>query len=357
MPIDCTCCRPLAYGPSTTRRGFLSLAGAAAAAASLPAMAVAQTAPSAAPAKRIDVHHHVAPAKYMAAVEGNRIGSKPRPWSPEISLEEMDRNGIDTAIVSIVQPGVWFRDNADLSRSMARDINELGAKMMQDHPGRFGLWAAIPLPNIDDSLREIEYAFDTLKADGIGLMSSFGPHYLGDKAFAPVYEELNRRKAVVYVHPQTPDCCRAVDDDMDASSIEYATDTTRSIGSVVFSGTAARYRDIRWIWSHSGGTMPFLLSRFEVQDKNTKDRSRIPDGAMAELKRFYYDTAQGNHKGALEALLALAPMSQVLFGTDFPLRGAREEVDALAAFGFSPADLAAIQRGNATRLVPRLARA
>lgn len=355
MTIDCVCCRPLAYRPSATRRGFLQLA--AAAAATLPAAVRAQGAAPAAAAKRIDVHHHVVPAKYMEAVAGNRIGSKPRPWSPEISLAEMDRNGIDTAIVSIVQPGVWFKDNRELSRSMARDVNELGARMMQDHPGRFGFWAAIPLPNIDDSLREIEYAFDTLKADGIGLMTSFGPHYLGDPAFAPIYEELDRRKAVIYIHPQTPDCCRGIADDMDASSIEYATDTTRAIGSVVFSGTASRYRNIRWIWSHSGGTMPFLLSRFEVQDKNTKDRARIPDGAIAELKRFYYDTAQGNHKGALEALLALAPVSQVLFGTDYPLRNAREEVEALAAFGFSPADLAAIQRGNATRLLPRLGRA
>jgi predicted TIM-barrel fold metal-dependent hydrolase len=266
----------------------------------------------------------------------------------------MDKSGIDTAIVSIVQPGVWFREDQDKSRTLTREINEIGARMMRDHPGRFGLWAAIPLPNIDASLREIEFAFDTLKADGIGLMTSFGSQYLGDAAFAPVYEELNRRNAVVYVHPQTPDCCRNITSDMPVSSIEFATDSTRAIGSVLFSGTAARYPNIRWIWSHSGGTMPFLLSRFALVDRELKDRSKVPNGALYELRKFYYDTAQGNHKGALQALLALAPISQVLFGTDFPLRPSSDEIEGLSAFGFSRSDLEAVERGNALTLLPRL---
>jgi predicted TIM-barrel fold metal-dependent hydrolase len=141
---------------------------------------------------------------------------------------------------------------------------------------------------------------------------------------------------------------------MPASSVEYATDTTRTIGSLVFSGTAARYPDIRWIFSHSGGTAPFLISRFVRVDEDIKDRSLIPHGALYEMKKFYYDTAQGNHKGALDALRALAPTSQILFGTDYPMRPAQEEVDALTTYGFAPADLQAIERGNALPLIPRL---
>jgi predicted TIM-barrel fold metal-dependent hydrolase len=266
----------------------------------------------------------------------------------------MDRNGIATAMVSIIQPGAWFEDDIAKSRAIAREINEFGARMVKDHPGRFGLWAAIPLPDTQGSLKEIEYALDTLQADGIGLMTSFNEKYLGHASFAPVYAELNRRKAIVYVHPQTPDCCRDIADEMPAASVEYATDTTRTIGSLVFSGTAARYPDIRWIFSHSGGTAPFLISRFLRVDESIKDRSLIPNGALHEMKKFYYDTAQGNHKGALDALLALAPTSQILFGTDYPMRPAQEEVDALAAYGFAAADLQAIERENTLRLVPRL---
>jgi predicted TIM-barrel fold metal-dependent hydrolase len=258
------------------------------------------------------------------------------------------------AMVSIIQPGAWFEENVAKSRAIAREINEFGARMVKDHPGRFGLWAAIPLPDTEGSLKEIEYAFDTLKADGIGLMTSFNEKYLGHASFAPVCAELNRRKAIVYVHPRTPDCCRNIASEMPASSVEYATDTTRTIGSLVFSGTAARYPDIRWIFSHSGGTAPFLISRFLRVDESIKDRSLIPNGSLYEMKKFYYDTAQGNHKGALDALRALAPTSQILFGTDYPMRPAQEEVDALAAYGFASADLQAIDRENALRLIPRL---
>ena len=143
-------------------------------------------------------------------------------------------------------------------------------------------------------------------------MTSFNEKYLGHASFAPVYAELNRRKAIVYVHPRTPDCCRNMVSEMPASGVEYTTDTTRTIGSLVFSGTAARYPDVRWIFSHSGG------------------------------------------KGALDALRALAPPSQILFGTDYPMRPAQEEVDALAAYGFASADLQAFDRENVLRLIPRL---
>ena len=219
----CAFCNDTGFAASFLNRRNLLAAGAAAVGlgvsgvASLPA--AAQTGPASAKPHRIDVHHHLIPPDYLAAVASTRIGSQARPWSPEISLVEMDKHGIATAMVSIIQPGVWFEENVAKSRAIAREINEFGARMVKDHPGRFGLWAAIPLPDTEGSLKEIEYAFDTLKADGIGLMTSFNEKYLGHASFAPVYAELNRRKAIVYVHPQTPDCCRNIASEMPASSL------------------------------------------------------------------------------------------------------------------------------------------
>lgn len=353
----CVCCGPTLA--SVNRRqilaGGLATLGLSASglfASGLAAPALAQARP--AEARRIDVHHHLVPPFYLAAISEQRSGSSPRPWSPEVSLEEMDRHGVATAIVSIIQPGVWLTAGRDKSRAMAREVNEYGAKMGQDHPGRFGLWAAIPLPDTDGSLAEIAYALDTLHADGIGLMTSYGTQYLGDASFAPVWEELNRRKAIVYTHPQTPDCCRNLVPEVSPSLLEFATDTTRTMTSLLFTGTAARYPNIRWIFSHSGGTAPFLLSRFLQQEKEMKERAaRLPNGVLYELKKFYYDTAQGNHKGALAALCALVPNAQILFGSDFPLRSAADEIEGLGAYGFTPEELAAIERDNALRLLPR----
>ena len=179
-------------------------------------------------------------------------------------------------------------------------------------------------------LKEIAYAYDTLKADGIGLITSYEDRYLGDAVFAPVWEELNRRNAVVYTHPSWPACCSKMRDELNVSTVEYATDTTRTIGSIVLSGTAARYPNIRWIFSHGGGTLPFLVSRFEREEATLKDKQRIlPRGLRYELRKFYYEIAQANHPGALDALLRLVPATQVLFGTDYPYRPAGEAVEGL----------------------------
>src|SRR6516164_5624476 len=287
---------------------------------------------------RIDIHHHLFPPSYTSAIVA--LGLAPSPaWTPARSIDEMDKSGIAISVLSLSPPNVVFPDAA-LARRLSREVNEYGAKMVRDYPGRFGLFAVLPLPDVEASLREIEYALDTLKADGIGLMTSYGDKWLGDAAFAPVWEELNRRKAVVYTHPHSPDCCAGLKTSVGPGTIEWATDTTRTIASLLFSGSAARYPDIRWIFSHGGGTMPFLLSRFQVDEKNRKDRDKVlPRGLMFELKKFYYDTAQANHPGALAALLKIVTPEQMLFGTDYPYRTGAEVIGGLAAQGFKAKEL------------------
>ena len=330
------------------RRDFLARLATLGVAALLPGELMAKAGP-----RRIDVHHHILPPDYLAEISGRRTGAEAR-WTPESSLEDMDKSGIAKSVLSLIQPGVWLGE-ASQGRRLARSTNDYGARLVTDHPGRFGLFATIPLPDTEGSLKEIEYALDVLKADGIGLMTSYGKKWLGDAGFAPVWEELNRRKAVVYTHPLAPECCRNLQPEVTTGAIEYATDTTRAIASLVFSGTAARYPDIRWIFSHGGGTMPFLLSRFTREEKTLKEREqRLPRGVMHELKKFYYDTAQANHAGALAALTKLVPISQVLYGSDFPFRDGAEVNTGLAAYRFKARDLRAIERDNALRLMPHL---
>ena len=303
-------------------------------------------------ARRIDVHHHIVSPGYSAALKARGQGHIA--WSVQRSLEDMDKSGIATSVTSLIQPAVWFGD-VPLGRKLAREANEYAAQLGRDHPGRFGTFATIPYPDTEGSLREIEFSLTTLKVDGFCLMTSYGGKYLGDPAFWPVLEELNRRKAVVYTHPLTPQCCTGIVPGVGDAIIEYAVDTTRTMASLVFTGAAARYPDIRWIFSHSGGVTPFLVSRFQFQERTMKDREqKLPQGVMAELAKFHYDTAQGNHAGALAALLKIAPVSQLLYGTDFPFRGGAEVNAGLAAFGFSETELVAIERGNALKMMPQL---
>ncbi len=305
-------------------------------------------------AYRVDIHHHIVSPGYSAALKER--GQRHAAWSLEKSLEDMDRNGIATAVTSLIQPAIAFGD-ALLGRKLAREANDYAAQLARDHKGRFGVFAALPLHDVQGSLDEIAYALDTLKADGFCLMTSYGGRYLGDAAFQPVLEELNRRHAVVYTHPLNPECCGNIPDEVPPSMIEYAVDTSRTMASLLFSGSAARYPDIRWIFSHSGGVTPFLLSRFTYQESTMKDRQdRLPKGVLHELRKFHYDTAQGNHAGALAALLKMAPVSQLLYGTDFPFRSGAEVNTGLAQYGFSPAELLAIERDNALKLLPGVRR-
>jgi 6-methylsalicylate decarboxylase len=303
---------------------------------------------------RIDVHHHHTPPPYLDAITEHKIPGPVRDWSPDKSLADMDRAGVATALTSITTPALRFLDEAAAQR-LARECNEYSAKLAADSKGRFGTFAVMPMPHVDVTLHEIGYALDFLKVDGIGLLTSYGDKWLGDAAFAPVMEELNRRKAVVYTHPTTANCCGNLIPDVPDSIIEWGTDTTRTIASLVFSGTAARLRDVTFIFSHGGGTLPFLTERFvRLPQVNKGLAARVPNGVEHELRRFYYDTAQASHPYALASLTKLVPVSQIVFGTDYPYRTAADHVKGLTGHGFSAADLQAIDRDNALRLLPQL---
>jgi len=357
-----------------TRRSVLAALGAG---VLLPA--VRSAAQSGANPRRIDVHHHFTPPAYVEFLKahnqgggggrgggrGGALGSAYAGWTLAEDLDDMDKTGTATAILSITTPGFWFGEVNEV-RKVARECNEYAAKLSADHAGRFGSFATLPLTDTQGSLKELEYALDTLKADGIALYSNYGDKWLGDSAFAPVYEELNRRKAIVYVHPIEGNCCRNIVKDVADTVVEYGADTTRTIASVIFSGTSTRFPDITWIFSHGGGMMPFVIERFVsgtvveiVPGITTKGQGNIPPknvpkGALYELRKMYYDTAQATNPVAMGALRQVVPVSQILYGTDYWYRSAVETSKGLLTNKvFTTAELQAIDRGNAIRILPR----
>ena len=302
--------------------------------------------------KRIDVHYHYAPPVWLTAAKavspaGQQVWDT---WSTQRAVSDLDQSGVAKALLSISSPGLFFGDAAAAYR-LARACNEYAATMVAEHPGRFGTFLALPLPDIEASLREVAYGFDTLKADGVGLFTSYGGKLLGDPVFAPLFEELDRRKAVIFVHPTSPACCANLVPGIAAANIEYATDTTRAIVRMIFSGSSRRYPNIRMIWSHAGGTLPFLDFRFIREAALDRYKTLLPDGFLFEARRFYYDTAQAANAAPMSALLKTVPLSHIVFGTDYPYLSIRENVDGLKATGvFSPADLATLDNNAAALL-------
>ncbi len=359
----CPCC----LGRRQFLAGGLSAAAVTAAAALSVRSAFAQAPAAPAPAqkppssRRIDVHHHFLPPRYMkeeherisfkhGAVSTNALLS----WTPSQSLEAMDQNGIAIAIVSVTTPGPWFGDSA-AGRRLSRMWNEYAAEQIKSYPGRYGLFATVPLPDTDGSLKEIEYALDVLHADGVGLLSSYDGKYLGDPAFASVFAELNRRKAVVYTHPTTSTCCTNVLAGVPPQAIEYPFETTRTIVSLLLNGTVFRNPDIRFIFSHGGGATPMLAGRMvDTIGRSPNAAKYMPNGVLAELRKLYYDTAAADTAGSIAALRVMAPLSHILFGTDYPFVKVAEGVNHLRADAISETDRNAIDYGNALALLPRL---
>jgi predicted TIM-barrel fold metal-dependent hydrolase len=341
------------HGP-LSRREILSGIAALGAAAVMPKFGLAAQTGSVAPVRpfRIDTHHHFSVPKLIAESTAKGITQTGlQDWTPQKSIDQMDKGGVATSIISISDPGVWFGDNA-AARSLARECNDFAAKVIKDFPGRFGLFATLPMPDVEGSLREIEYAFDTLKADGACVLSSYTGKYLGNPAFAPVMDELNRRKAVVFCHPFCAACgSQTVLGDGQNRGVEFVFDTTRTIVSLLSSATVTRCPDIRFIWSHGGGTVPYITSRLNGVAQ------QLPKGLIYELQKFYYDTAQAFNPYTLPSFKKLVPASHILFGTDFPLgggSGAAVSKGLIENGGFSESELRGIDRENALELLPRL---
>jgi predicted TIM-barrel fold metal-dependent hydrolase len=314
---------------------------------------------SAPAAKLIDVHHHPIPPFYLAEnrerIAGSRGGEITRAWlewTPERSLEAMDAHNVALSILSLTTPGLWFGDIA-AARSTARRFNEYAVELIRRYPGRFGFFGAIPLPDTEGSLREIAHAMDVLGADGIGVLSSYNDRWLGDTAYVPVFEELNRRKAVVFVHPTAPACCQTLMPGIATPMLEVPHDTARTVVSMLFSGTLTRFQDIRFILCHAGGTLPAMARRISLYASRAAT-DQMPRGVEHELRRLYYDIAVSGYRPAIAALTSLVPVSQVLFGSDHPFRPLAESAGTLSELGLSAAELHAVGWENALRLLPRL---
>jgi 6-methylsalicylate decarboxylase len=312
---------------------------------------------------RIDVHHHIIPPVYLEAMR--RVGiADPIPgvdypaWDVQTTLAVMDRQGIATAIVSISEPGVYF-GNVALARDLARQINEFSVRLVADHPQRFGAFAVLPLPDGNAALRELEYALDTLKLDGIGLLTNYRGTYLGDAALDALFAELHRRQVVAFIHPSTPPSTDQPTFGLPPSLYEFTFDTTRMVANLLYSGTLDRYPNLRLILSHAGGTVPYLTRRLTFGPTiGSYLKARAPQNLIASLRQLYYDVAMSASPYALPSLQALVDPSHILFGSDYPFMPEPSVADNVAGLadyeGFDQQAQWMIERENALALFPRL---
>jgi len=306
--------------------------------------------------RRIDVHHHVVPPAYKQWLRNRRLaaGGLPIPdWSVEASLELMDERGVETAILSVSTPGVHLGDNVE-ARALAREVNEFAAKVVHDHPARFGLFATLTLPDVDGALAELAYAFDTLRADGVVLLANSQGLYLGDPRFNPLFDELNRREAVVFVHPSILPGLAPLPG-VPTFVADFLLDTTRAAIGLVRSGTLDRCLNLKVILSHAGGFLPYAAYRIGLAASATAN----PLEGVARFKRFYFDTALSSSPTALPSLLAFAEPDHVLYGSDFPYAPAfvvKGFAGLYVDFPLAETKRASIDRDAAERLFPRLRR-
>jgi len=311
----------------------------------------------------IDIHHHILPDFFWRETNeqhGPVGGFAPPPWSSAQALSFMDDAGIDIAVTSISTPGVHVGDDAR-ARSLARRCNELAAKLVQARPERFGAFACLPLPDIDGSLSELSYALDTLKLDGVVLFSNARCVYLGDERFMPVFAELERRHAVVFVHPTaSPDPAAHVLGLPDAL-IDFTADTTRAVARLLYSNTFARTPSVKYIFSHAGGTIPYLATRFAIVDEMGLISGAAERRAAADtFRRSYWDTALSWGDPVLQLLRSIVGIDHVLYGSDYPYLRRDLAVWSRAHIAetqvLDDSDRKSILGGTAMTLLPRLAR-
>lgn len=368
------------HGNDASRRQFLAglAAAGAAAATALPIPSLAQTGAGLAPKPAkpthhgvIDTHHHFWAPEYLKAQDDWEDAFHVphyfamQKWTPEVSLAEMDKSGVQTAVLSLasISDGFWGLNPPNADRVVRASI-DYAVKMMSDHPGRFGLFAPLSMSNADMSLKQIEYAFDQGHADGIGLQSSYNGVLPGDPVNNPIWEELNRRKAVVYFHGPNPACCSAIKNGqgVNPSVVEVTFDITRAALSLLVNGTLVRYPDIKWVLSYGGGTLPYVAGRIgafvngSMKFAGVKPQEIAPDGVFAALGKFYYDTVNVTEEPSWEALTDLVKPTQIVYGTDF-LYFNDDQLKNIDKRVPSAKEKQMILSGNAKRLLPRLAKA
>lgn len=308
-------------------------------------------------AHAIDFHHHFNPPFLVNAAAGNRVGTGGvgLNWDLAYSLDDMDKSGVSKAIIS---PPTGFAERiaADKRVGTIKTVNDYGAELVRDHKARFLQLIYVPLPDVDAALKEIDRGFSELKVVGAGFATSYGEKYVSDAAFAPVFEELNRRKALAYFHPLAAACCTRIFPDYpeEANLLEIPYDTARAVMGLLLSGAFVKYRDIKWVFSHSGGAVPMFAGRFKRLTQ-TNDLSNVaPNGLDAEFARLYYETANASSPPTMSALLKFVPLSQVLFGSDHPYVSDADNLTDLKNCGLSQREMNAILYENAERLVPQL---
>jgi len=353
-------------GRKTSRRGVLA-GGLALGAGGLLTSALARAQTARLAPGTIDVHHHFFPPvlqestfRMLTGVFGE-IPIRIKEWTPDRAIEALDRNGVAKAVISTSSRPVRSDMTVEQVRAQARACNEYGARMVQERPGRFAQFGFLPMPDVEGSLREIEYALDGLKAPGVGMMTSYGNKWQGHPDFAPVLEELNRRKAVVFCHPLPAVCCTALMPETaprEPLLVEFPYDTGRAVTSLLMTGSFVRYRDIRWIFCHCGGVVPMLSGRMRnaiSEVPGDRVAQFAPQGIDYELRRLFYDTADAAYAPSMAAIMSYVPAGQILFGTDYPFVRVETNASELQQRQLTSSDLAAIQRDNVLRLMPQLA--
>lgn len=314
---------------------------------------------------RIDVHAHFMPECYAEALAqrglGKSDGGFPFPaWSAEAALATMDRLEIATAMISVSSPSVNFLPVADRP-ALCRAVNLAGHQLAASHPGRFGYFASLPLPDVDAALKEIAFAFDELGADGIVLETNINGEYLGSPRFAPIFAELNRRAAVLFVHPTSPVCTDALTAGRPMPLLEFPFDTTRSFVDLLYRRVIQSNPDIRFIVPHAGGALSALAARIaSFANVPFIDPRPASEAEVFQcLRRLYYDLALSTHPSALAALRNIAPLDHILFGSDWPFAAeanvARALTQLLHENGLEEGQIEALTSGNAKALFPRLA--
>jgi predicted TIM-barrel fold metal-dependent hydrolase len=306
----------------------------------------------------IDVHSHFLTPEYVAAAEraGHQMpdGMPAWPsWSVQRHLDLMDQHGIARSVLSVSSPGVHFGDDSRAG-VLARAVNEAAAELIKDHPGRFGFFASLPLPDLDGALIELDNAFDTLHADGVVLLSNAGGQYPGNPASDRLWRELDARAAVVFLHPTSPPQWRQVALDRPRPMIEFPFDSARAVSDLLLSGVFVRYPRIRVIATHAGGVLPLLGDRLDLF-RHTFGAA-APDELPAvadQLSELWYDLAGTPVPHQLPALEAVAGTSHLLYGSDYCFTPGEAVTQQIAALDASPdaAGWRARTTANAARLL------